>query len=216
MHSARPQTLRQRLVILIGAVTVFTATVSVTSAPRDFFTHVETLTLNDGTPASGSMSFAGDTGVVGGSGMAYVFEREPGGEHWVHRDTLVPSDASSSFGSTVATDGQTIVVGATNFSSSARPDAGAAYVFQHEPGNHAWLEVARLTGDENPEAFGSSVAVSGSMVVVGAPFSFRPAESARLGVAYVFERDLGGPNAWGEAARLSGPPGAGPGMINQR
>ena len=175
MNAARSQTWK-RLVILISAVTVFTATVSVTSAPRDFFTHVETLTLNDGTPASGSMSFADNTAVVGGSGIAYVFEREPGGEHWVHRDTLVPSDASSSFGYAVATDGQTIVVAANNFGSSASPDAGAAYVFQREPGNHAWLEIARLTGDENPEAVGLSVAVSGSTVVVGAPFAFPPVQ----------------------------------------
>jgi hypothetical protein len=202
MHSARLQTLGQRLVIFIGAVTVFTATVSVASAPQDLFTHVETLTLNDGTPVSGPMSFADDIAVVGCrgvlcSGVAYVFERESGGERWVHRDTLVPSDATSDFGQAVATDGQTIVVGAPDISSS--PGAGAAYVFQRESSSHAWLEIARLTGDENPDFVGSSVAVSGSTVVVGAPVFFPQ------GVVYVFERDRGGPNAWGEAARLTGP-----------
>ena len=173
MQPARPQTLKQSLVTFISAVTVFTATVSVTSAPQDLFTHVETLTLSDGTPASGRVSSAGHIAVVGGRGVAHVFEREPGGEHWVHRDTLIPSDGNSGFGQAVATDGQTIVVGATNFSPA---DAGAAYVFQREPGNHAWLEIARLTGDENPSAVGQSVAVSGPTVVVGAPFAETPLE----------------------------------------
>ena len=68
----RPQTLKQSLVTFISAVTVFTATVSVTSAPQDFFTHVETLTINDGTPASGRVSSAGHIAVVGGRGVAYV------------------------------------------------------------------------------------------------------------------------------------------------
>ena len=210
MQPARLQPLTQRLVIFVCAVTVFAATVSVASAPQNLFTHVETLTINDGTPASGRVSSADHIAVVGGRGVAHVFEREPGGEHWVHRDTLIPSDANSGFGQAVATDGQTIVVGAPGSS----PRAGAAYVFQREPGNHAWLEIARLTGDENPNAVGQSVAVSGPTVVVGAPFASTPPEPARLGVAYVFERDLGGPNAWGEAARLTGPPGPRPGMID--
>ena len=226
MNAARSHTRSNCLVISFSAVALFMTTASTASAQTtpDLFTRVETLTLSDGTPAAGLVSLSGDTAVVstcascsfGGVGhddVVHVFERESGGDHWVHSATLVASDGTSGFGRTVATDGITTVVGA-----GVRPDAGAAYVFQRIPGSQAWQETARLTGDQNPVAFGGSVAVSGRTIVVGAstlgladPFG-QPLPGP--GVVYVFERDRGGLDAWGESARLMGPPHPMPGLFD--
>jgi hypothetical protein len=190
-------------VIVLGAVTMFTAVESTKAAAQPIsalFTHVQTLTLDDGTPVSGPVSIAGDTAVVGAEGLVHVFERESGGDDWVHSATLVASDGGS-FRQSVATDGNTIVSGAPR----TWPDAGTATVFQRVPGTQSWQETARLEGNENPGFFGHSVAVSGPTVVVGAPVASIPHEPRRPGVVYVFARDLGGPNAWGEAARLADP-----------
>ena len=209
MKSARSQTLWNRLVISFSAVVVFMATASTASAQAtpDLFTRVETLTLSDGTPAAGSFSIAGDTAVVGGDEVVHVFEREPGGDHWVHSATLVASDGMSDFGRTIATDGTTTVVGAGLF-----PDDGAAYVFQRIPGSQAWQESARLTGDVNASTFGASVAVSGTTVVVGAP-AIAGVVPAAAGLVYVFEQDEEEPDGWDEVARLVGEPPAVGGQI---
>ena len=66
--------------------------------------------------------------------------------------------------------------------------------------------MARLTGDTNAGSFGYSVAVSGATVVVGAPLPSLFSGLRGTGVTYVFDQDHGGPNAWGEAARLTGQP----------
>src|SRR4030095_13355271 len=86
---------------------------------------------------------------------------------------------------------------------------GAAHVFQRVP--PVWQEAARLTGNENPDSFGASVAVSGTTVVVGAPGYPRNRRDplhppASPGVVCVFERDEGGPDQWGEVALLVGQP----------
>jgi hypothetical protein len=51
------------------------------------------------------------------------------------------------------------------------------------------------------------VAIAGDTIVVGAPWT-RLAVGQKAGAAYVFERDLGGPNAWGQAAKLTAGDGA--------
>ena len=50
--------------------------------------------------------------------------------------------------------------------------------------------------------FGCAVAVSGNTAVVGADAA-DVLGSVNVGLAYVFERDLGGTGQWGQAARLS-------------
>jgi hypothetical protein len=178
---------------LIASVVATSSVVQGQTTP-DLFTKVEMLTLTDGTPVSGPAAISGNTAVVGHDGVVSVFRRPPGGDHWVERATLVASEGTSGFGRSVAVDGTTIVVGAD----------GAAFVFARLPGL-GWQEVKQLEGDTNAASFGFSVDVSGTTVVVAAPVpDVRPA--AGPGVVHLFERDNGGPNAWGEADRLSGEP----------
>ena len=49
--------------------------------------------------------------------------------------------------------------------------------------------------------FGSALALAGDTVLIGAPGTTIDARQ-RQGAAYLFEREAGGPDAWGEVARL--------------
>jgi hypothetical protein len=172
-----------------------------------------------------SVAVSGDTVVVGalsedsssmgvnstpneladGSGAAYVFVRS--GSIWSQQAYLKASKTGTEdqFGNSVAVSGDTVVVGAYAEDSSSTgvnstpnelaSESGAAYVFVRSGSTwsqQAYLK-ARNTGAS--DAFGSSVAVSGDTVVVGAQFedssstgvNSAPDELASgSGAAYVF------------------------------
>ncbi len=118
---------------------------------------------------------------------------------------LLASDAQpdDEFGYSVAVSGDTAVVGAHREDALAT-NAGAAYVFQRaEGGTENWGEVKKLTASdaEADDRFGWSVAVSGDTIVVGA---YREDTAASFaGAVYVFQRDEGGTNNWGEVKKLT-------------
>ena len=117
---------------------------------------------------------------------------------------LTASDAQAfdEFGGSVAVSGDTAVVGATG--EDPEVDAGAAYVFQRDEGGaNNWGEVTKLTASdaEVGDGFGISVALSGDTAVVGA--FFESAGGSNAGAAYVFHRDEGGGDNWGEVTKLT-------------
>jgi len=126
---------------------------------------------------------------------------------------LRASDAQSndSFGFAVAISGDTAVVGA--YEEDGGPgdpvvDAGAAYVFQRPGATGPWRQVARLTATvpQVGAAFGLSVAISGSTVIVGAPFEDGGGGTVSFsGAAYLFGRNVGGTEKWGGLKRLTAP-----------
>ena len=145
--------------------------------------------------ASGEDS--GATGVNGNqsdntasdAGAAYVFVRD--GASWSQQAYLKASntDPLDVFGASVAVSGNTIVVGANwedsaatgvdgDGSDNTASDAGAAYVFERD--DTAWSQEAYLKASNTDagDQFGTSVAVSGDTVVVGA----RLEDSAATGV----------------------------------
>ena len=163
----------------------------------------------------GSVAVSGDTAVVGApsedaggtsAGAAYIFQRDEGGAgNWGEVKELTSSDAQSfgEFGSSVAIDGDTIVVGAEREDVGGN-STGAAYVFRRDEGGGGnWGEVTKLTaaGAQNLDFFGRSVAVSGDTAVVGADGD--DVEGSRAGAAYVFQRDQGGADNWGEVRKLT-------------
>lgn len=94
----------------------------------------------------------------------------------------------------VAIQGDTAVLGAPWAGIS-----GVVFVFErNEGGLERWGQVARIEQAEPPASahFGAAVAIDGDRLVATAP--------SALGseAAYLFERDFGGPNHWGEVARL--------------
>ncbi len=65
-------------------------------------------------------------------------------------------------------------------------------------------DVAKLTAGDgaNFDRFGRSVAVDGDTAVVGAPDA-DVGDNADQGAAYIFYRNQGGPDAWGQVAKLT-------------
>ncbi len=113
-------------------------------------------------------------------------------------------DERDRLGESAAIDGTTALVGAFR-DDDAGFDAGAAYIFQFD--GSEWLQEDKLIPfgppfDGDPlvsDLFGSAVALSGSVAVVGAPEA-RP-RGQLSGAAYVFERV--GPGNWVQTARLT-------------
>jgi hypothetical protein len=158
-----------------------------------------------------------------GAGAAYVFARSGG--VWSQQAYLKPaavgtSQANDHFGAAIAVSGDTVVVGAFQEDSSstginstpneAAGGAGAAYVYARSAG--VWSQQAYLKpaaggpGGLSGIFFGTSVAVSGDTVVVGANHE----SSSTLGInttpnggagssgaVYVFTRSAG---VWSQQA----------------
>jgi len=132
------------------------------------------------------------------TGGVHVFGRNQGGaDNWGEVGKLTASDGLSfnSFGFSVRVSGDTIVAG-TNTST------GAAYIFTNQCGQ--WAQVQKqMAGDGVPDdSFGNSVSISGDTVVVGAPQKSLQAFVA-TGAAYIFERNQGGADNWGQVRKLT-------------
>ena len=179
------------------------------SADATLHNEVKKLTGSGSGPFDGfgvSVAVSGDIAIVGepyeGAGAAYVYERNAGGPgNWGEVKMLTASDAQGSdfFGISVAISGDTAVVGARG-EDAGGGSAGAAYVFRRdEGGTDNWGEVKKLTASdaEANDWFGFNVAVSGDTAVVGA------FQEGATGAAYVFGRDVGGPDNWGEVKKLT-------------
>ncbi len=161
-----------------------------------------------------SVAVDGDTAVVGArwgdggtehTGAVYVYERNHGGDNaWGQVAKLISGTTHffEQFGFSVAIDGDTVVVGVPDGEGDVW-SSGCAFVFmRNASGTDAWGQVAKLAASDaaSDDDFGHSVAISGDLVVVGAPT--KNGTDVGTGAAYVFERDDGGVNAWGEVANL--------------
>ncbi len=168
--------------------------------------------LND--QFGGSVSISGNTALVGAldhavgsntdEGAVYVFT-ESGGT-WSEQAELTAPDGASddAFGTSVSISGNTAVVGAPNHTVGSNTDEGAVYVFTESGGT--WSEEAELTAPDgtSDDAFGTSVSISGTTALVGAPYHKVGLYSA-VGAVYVFSESGG---TWSEQAELTPSPGA--------
>ena len=178
----------------------------------------ETIAIGAMQESSSARGVGGDqtNNDAAGSGAVYVFERT--GEIWAQTAYLkaANADAGDFFGASVAIRGDTLVVGAWGESASgsdpmdnSAPGAGAAYVFQRQAG--VWTQTAYLKASnaEAGDGFGSTVAVDGATVVVGAPDEASSArgvdgdqtndDAPQSGAAYVFQRTG---DTWSQTAYL--------------
>ena len=123
---------------------------------------------------------------------------------WIQQAELTASDgaAADKFGTSVAMDGSTVVVGAPQKTVGSNSTQGAAYVFVQSGGT--WIQQAELTASDGAafDGFGSSIAVSSSTVVVGAPGY---GSNYSQGAVYVFTQS--GTN-WSQQAELTASDGA--------
>lgn len=155
-----------------------------------------------------SVAIDGDTAVVGatGSNAVYVFERDQGGVgNWGQVARVTVPDMGR-FGDSVSISGDTIVAGATDDAENG-DESGAAYILERDQGGlDNWGVVKKLLASDGAEddAFGESVSIDEDRVVVGAIGNF-----ASTGQAYVFARNQGGTNNWGETGKLTPSDGIG-------
>lgn len=150
-----------------------------------------------------SAAISGDTVVVGAendndngvnSGSAYVFSYD--GTEWSQQDKLLASDGAEAdwFGCSVAISGGTIVIGSVGDDDNGEL-SGSAYAFSYNGTD--WAEQQKLLASDGAafDVFGSSIAISGDIIVVGAEADDDNGEDS--GSAYVF------------TSLLSPPPGCG-------
>jgi outer membrane protein assembly factor BamB len=147
-----------------------------------------------------SVSISGTTVVVGApdetanallaAGHAYVFDATDGS--LITTLTSPNAQGDAEFGFSVAVSCTTVVVGAPFETANALLVAGHAYVFDATDGS--LITTLTSPNAQNGGRFGSSVAVSGTTVVVGAPSETANA-LLRAGHAYVFDASTGSPIA---------------------
>ena len=148
---------------------------------------------------SGDICVIGATSWAGQAGKAaYVYERQPNGL-WEESARLQPEGLSGDgFGSSVATDGESIVVGVP-YDDDLGTNSGSAFVYsQSESGD--WAQVAKLLGSGigSDHHFGRNVEVDGETIMVSG-------NQGNYGHVYVFERS--GSSDWAEVQAIADPHG---------
>ncbi len=164
-----------------------------------------------------SVSVDGDFALVGAhldddngtnAGAAYVFERSGCAWNEVAKLKAVDGAAGDGFGISVSISGNRAVIGAPGGDQSGPEGSGTAWVFERQTNGSccSWTEIKMLTaGDgEQDDHFGGAVAISGDVIVIGAPAD--DDNGNRSGSAYVFERNQGGLDNWGLVTKLLGAP----------
>lgn len=141
-------------------------------------------TLNEDRIAVGASSDA-DGGTD--AGAVYIFEFVS--DRWVEQAKIHQLDASGeyNFGSSVAIDGDTVVVGAPQTTTPGAP--GFAYVFIKT--GTVWSPQAKLVASNAAagDNFGFRVAIAGDVIVVGAnQTDSNSGTTTSTGSVYIFER----------------------------
>lgn len=162
------------------------------------------------------VAVSGDTAVVGAvsfdgaatnGGGAFVFERNEGGtDAWGEAVGLTASDAAlnAGFGRSVTIDGDTVVAGAPGENTTGGVMIGSVYVFERDQGGVGnWGEVKKVTPDDSAtlDFFGDAVSLDGDLLAVGAVGDDTVNENA--GAVYIFGRDIGGVDNWGQIAKIT-------------
>jgi hypothetical protein len=135
------------------------------------------------------------------SGSAYIFSRDQGGaDNWGQVKKLLPSDGAAGdyFGRSVSISGDAAIVG-----TMWDDDNGSAYIFSRDQGGaDNWGEVKKLLpGDgAGSDHFGGSVSISGDTAIVAA--NGDDDNGSGSGSAYIFSRDQGGADNWGQVKKL--------------
>ncbi len=161
-----------------------------------------------------SVAISGNTMVVGAwadddngsfSGAAYIFDRPHSTSQWNEFKKIRAFDGElgDNFGWSVAISGDTVVVGARSDDNNSGIDSGAAYIYDRNkdgPNNWGLVRKRKASDGAADDKFGWSVAISGDTVVVGANRDNDNGDES--GSAYIFGRDQGGPNNWGEVQKM--------------
>lgn len=151
---------------------------------------------------AGSVCIVGAFGSHGGNdgtGAAYIFRKSDKGDSWVQEYELLPDtlQAGDYLGRAVAIAGTTHGDIAVACAPRANSGSGQCYLFRKTQAG-VWVVEDTLTSTGPSQDFGSSVAIAGDTVVVGA-----------RNAAYVFAHrsGRGSAGAWPQQAALVAPNG---------
>ena len=217
-----------RITNYTATVTFLFSSVTITATPTETTSSV---TVNGTTPtepvnlAEGDNTLDVQVTTVGGATELYTITvTRQGAASFAQQAYAKASNtgAFDEFGTVVALSGDTLAVGAPFESSTATgingdqtdntaPKAGAVYVFTFD--GSAWTQQAyiKASNTDKGDQFGTSVALSGDTLVVGAPFESSHATSIdgdqsdnsapNAGAAYVFVRNG---TTWTQQAYVKG------------
>ncbi|MFS4491468.1 T9SS type A sorting domain-containing protein [Maribacter sp. 2308TA10-17] len=128
---------------------------------KDYFGH--SVAIKENIIVVGAYRF-NENGVES-AGAVFVFENMNG--TWTQVAKLIPSDSGSSdfFGSSVALDGNFIIVGSPGHDGEFQ-NAGAVYIFQKL--NGVWQETQKLNAPQNniSDGFGTSLSIENEFLVI--------------------------------------------------
>jgi len=140
------------------------------------------------------------------SGSVYVWVRQGGG--WLQQAKLVDSNPAQAdrFGTAIALDGDTLMVGVPEDGYSGSSQRGSVTVFERQ-GNGTWLEQQTLTPSDTfgGDKFGSSVGIVGDLCLIGSPRD-DDGGTGSSGSVYVFTRTGG---TWTQQAKIHASPVSG-------
>jgi hypothetical protein len=172
------------------------------------------LIASDGFPGQSfgdSVSICDNIAIVGApcddengfrSGSAYIFDGTNGWSGTMHETAKLTARYGAQydeFGNSVSIDENTAIVGAV-YNDKHGENAGLAYIFEKpQTGWEDMISTKEIThsDSEADDYFGCSVEIDGDYVIVGAY-----GENNYTGSAYLFQRDLGGTDNWGEQSKL--------------
>jgi hypothetical protein len=185
---------------------------------EDFFGQSVSISGNDiVVGASSEDEDAAGLNFINFAGSAYIFSKDMGGiNNWGFVKKIVASDraAVDQFGYAVCISGDVIAISAYQEDHDANglnllSNAGSVYVFyKNQGGANNWGQLKKIVAlDRNAgDFFGNAIALNGNNLVVGAFQEDHDVTGAALqsnaGSAYVFNKDQGGSNNWGQVKKL--------------
>jgi hypothetical protein len=129
------------------------------------------------------MGCIGDDTVASDGGLVYVFKLVSAGVVTYNGTLSAPSGANDNFGSALAIEGGTVIVGAAAFDGIGS-NSGKSYLYDLTNGiqtlRYSFVPTPLLAGDQ----FGTAVAVSHPYILVGAPYY--DGSYSNMGAAYLF------------------------------
>ncbi|MGE3540693.1 MAG: putative Ig domain-containing protein [Candidatus Tectimicrobiota bacterium] len=149
----------------------------------------------------GTSAFVGADGEYEERGAVYLFERRQG--VWQQREKYTPSNArpQTYFGRTLAVSNNRALAGAPG-AGADQTQAGVVYAIPSREGVWSLAKSRPLVASDGRalDGFGASLAMSGSLALVGAPgHDGTGTGQPERGAVYIFELDRG---LWRESARL--------------
>ncbi len=134
------------------------------------------------------------------AGKVYLYRLNAGGTGYFHTHTLTSDSLSfyGRFGASLQLSGDTLLVGATEFSGNPTDGPGAVYYYVWNGSNWVLQQKIRASDGRPSAAFGYSLQMSGGQLIVGATYATVGSNEPQ-GKAYMFR--LNG-NLWQEEAIL--------------